>query len=261
MVFEFGPLWLVAAAVPTVVFGPYTAAMTSTLGLGGLLAGRVKLDRPLVATGAAVAMSACGLALAVGTAAPLLIAAQVVLLVLLVTIGIHLSRLLHDLVPSQQRSGVSSGIGTLSWLTFLPCSLLFGALSTGAGHPSGGLDHHRAGRDLGRDPDPDRATSAGAPTEGNLGHTRGVNRSEPYERAERHDLDVRTKPRRPQVAPTCRDRTRGCMGRHFLRAAAQGRAESALGAVASLAGRRRREEVRIQPRAQPDPPWLFSPHF
>ena len=29
MLFEFGPLWLVAAAVPTLVFGPYTAAMTS----------------------------------------------------------------------------------------------------------------------------------------------------------------------------------------------------------------------------------------
>jgi predicted MFS family arabinose efflux permease len=133
MLFEFGPLWLVAAAVPTVVFGPYTAAMTSTLGLGGVLAGRVKLDRPVVAAGAAVTMSACGVTLAVGAAAPVLIAAQVVLLGLLVTISIHLSRLLHDLVPSQQRSGVSSGIGTLSWLTFLPCSLLFGALSTGAG--------------------------------------------------------------------------------------------------------------------------------
>jgi MFS family permease len=133
MLFEFGPLWLVAAAVPTVVFGPYTAAMTSTLGLGGLLAGRVELDRPIVAAGAAATMTACGVTLAVGTAAPLLIGAQVVLLGLLVTIGIHLSRLLHDLVPSQQRSGVSSGIGTLSWLTFLPCSLLFGALSTGAG--------------------------------------------------------------------------------------------------------------------------------
>ncbi|HEY0870830.1 MAG TPA: hypothetical protein VGD55_10570, partial [Acidothermaceae bacterium] len=129
MLFEFGPLWLVAAAVPTAFFGPYTAAMTSTLGLGGLLAGRVQLNRPAVAVAVAVTMSGCGLALAVGGSGPLLIAAQVVLVGLLVTIGIHLSRQLHDLVPSQQRSGVSSGIGTLSWLTFLPCSLLFAALS------------------------------------------------------------------------------------------------------------------------------------
>ena len=138
MVFEFGPLWLVAAAVPTVVFGPYTAAMTSTLGLGGLLTSRVKLDRPAVAGGVMVTMSACGVVLAVGTTGPLLIAVQIVLVGLLATIGVHLSRLLHDLVPSQQRSGVSSGIGTLSWLTFLPCSLVFAVLSGSAGvHAAG----------------------------------------------------------------------------------------------------------------------------
>ncbi len=133
MLLEFGPLWLVAVAVPTVLFGPYTAAMTATLGLGGLVAGRVKLNRPTVAAGVTAAMSVCGVVLAIGTAAPLLIAAQVVLVGLLATIGIHLSRLLHDLVPAHQRSGVSSGIGTLSWLTFLPCSLLFAALSGDVG--------------------------------------------------------------------------------------------------------------------------------
>ena len=133
MVFEFGPLWLVAAAVPTVLFGPYTAGMTSALGLGGLLTRRVRLDRPAVAVGVAVTMSLCGLVLAVGAAGPLLIAVQVVLVGLLATIGVHLSKLLHDLVPAQQRSGVSSGIGTLSWLTFLPCSLLFAALSGDVG--------------------------------------------------------------------------------------------------------------------------------
>src|SRR5215207_1651314 len=43
--FEFGPLWLVALAVPAFVFGPYWAALMSTLGLGGLLAGRFGADR------------------------------------------------------------------------------------------------------------------------------------------------------------------------------------------------------------------------
>jgi MFS family permease len=133
MLFEFGPLWLIAAAVPTVLFGPYTAAMTSTLGLGGVLAGRLKLDRPAAAARVAVTMSVCGVVLAVSRTAALLIAVQIVLVALLVTIGIHLSRLLHDLVPSHQRSAVSSGVGTMSWLTFLPCSLLFAALSNAAG--------------------------------------------------------------------------------------------------------------------------------
>jgi MFS family permease len=133
MLFEFGPLWLVAAAVPVVVFGPYTAAMTSTLGLGGLVAGVVKLNRPAVAAATAVTMSGCGLVLALSRTAAVLIGAQVVLVGLLAILGIHLSRLLHDVVPAHQRSGVSSGIGTMSWLTFLPCSLLFGALSASGG--------------------------------------------------------------------------------------------------------------------------------
>ncbi|HEX4015394.1 MAG TPA: MFS transporter [Frankiaceae bacterium] len=133
MLFEFGPLWLVAAAVPTVLFGPYTAAMTSTLGFGGLLAGRVRLQSPALAGTFTLVMTAAGLTLALTTDGPLVIAAQVLLIGLLATISIHLSRLLHELVPSQQRSAISSGIGTMSWLTFLPCSLLFGALGGGAG--------------------------------------------------------------------------------------------------------------------------------
>jgi predicted MFS family arabinose efflux permease len=133
MLLEFGPLWLIAVAVPTVFFGPYTAAMTSTLGLGGVLAGRLKLDRGAMAVGVAIIMTACAVTLAVSRTPALLIAAQVVLVALLATVGIHLSRMMHDRVPSHQRSAVSSGVGTMSWLTFLPCSLLFAALSNGAG--------------------------------------------------------------------------------------------------------------------------------
>ena len=129
MMFEFGPLWLVAAGVATAVFGPYTAGMTATLGVGGLLAGRLELDRPATAATATLALAGCGLSLALASAGGLLIAAQIVLATLLATIGIYLSRLLHDATPSELRTGVASGVSTLSWLTFLPTSLLFGALS------------------------------------------------------------------------------------------------------------------------------------
>jgi hypothetical protein len=78
--------------------------------------------------------------LAVSTYAPLLIAGQVVPVCLLLTISIHLSRELHDLVPAQLRTGVSSAVGTMSWLTFLPCSLLFSALSARWGiHAAGAI--------------------------------------------------------------------------------------------------------------------------
>jgi len=54
------------------------------------------------------------------------VAAQAVLALLLAIMSIRAGKLLHDGVPSQVRAGVSSGVGTLSWVLFLPFSLLFG---------------------------------------------------------------------------------------------------------------------------------------
>jgi len=52
--------------------------------------------------------------------------------------GIHVSAVLHDAVPSAIRSGVASGVSSLSWLAFLPVALGFGALSTAHGvRPAG----------------------------------------------------------------------------------------------------------------------------
>ena len=47
-VFEFGPLWLVALAAPAVLYGPYWAALVSTLGVAGLLIGKLNLERRLL---------------------------------------------------------------------------------------------------------------------------------------------------------------------------------------------------------------------
>ena len=68
----------------------------------------------------------------------LVIAGQIALIALLATVSIHLSRLLHDAVPSAMRTGVASGVSTLSWLTFLPSSLAFGAVSGAADVRAGG---------------------------------------------------------------------------------------------------------------------------
>ena len=54
------------------------------------------------------------------------VVAQAVLALLLAIMSIRAGKLLHDGVPSHVRAGVSSGVGTLSWVLFLPFSLLFG---------------------------------------------------------------------------------------------------------------------------------------
>jgi predicted MFS family arabinose efflux permease len=140
VVFEFGPLWLVALAAPAVLYGPYWAALTSTLGLGGLLAGRVPLGR-LTTLGAVVAvMILASLVLTRQTTVGVVTIAQVVLALLVVIASIYVTRLLHDAVPSTVRSGVASGVGAISWIAFLPSALVFGLVSRNSGvHTAGWL--------------------------------------------------------------------------------------------------------------------------
>jgi MFS family permease len=125
-VFEFGPLWLVALTAPAVLYGPYWAALVSTLGVGGLLVGKLNFERRLLLAMLIIVSLVGALLLSWSRWLAVLVTAQVVLALALAIIGIHASRLLHDAVPSAIRAGVSSGGGTLTWLLFMPFSLVFG---------------------------------------------------------------------------------------------------------------------------------------
>ena len=74
----------------------------------------------------AVAMVVCSLVLTTSHYALAVIAVQLVLVLLVVAVGTVLSRDLHDAVPSSIRAGVSSGVGTLTWVAFVPFALGFG---------------------------------------------------------------------------------------------------------------------------------------
>jgi hypothetical protein len=78
-------------------------------------------------------MVVCSLVLTTSHNALAVIAAQVVLALLAVAIGTVLSREFHDAVPSSIRAGVSSGVGTLTWVAFVPFALGFGLLSRHVG--------------------------------------------------------------------------------------------------------------------------------
>ena len=127
--FEFGPLWLVSAGTGAATFGPAWAGLMAALGVGGVLAGRIRFDS-VGSLGTIVGLLVGASATLVFGHHPLLVTgAQVVLVVLAVAVGIHLTRLLHDAVASDVRSGVASGIGAASWLVFLPFALAFGSAS------------------------------------------------------------------------------------------------------------------------------------
>ena len=130
VIFEFGPLWLVALAVPAILYGPYWAGLVSTLGLGGLLAGRLELHRPATVGSVVSLMILASLVLTAATNVIVVTLAQVVLALLVVLASIHVTHLLHDAVPSTIRSGVASGVSAISWMVFLPIALAFGVVST-----------------------------------------------------------------------------------------------------------------------------------
>jgi predicted MFS family arabinose efflux permease len=137
-VFEFGPLWLTAADAPAALYGPYWAGLVATLGAGGFLAARLRLERRGAGLAAAAAVLVSALALALGGGLAVAIAAQILVCLLLAALAVHIGRVLHDAVPSSIRAGVSSGVGTLTWVLFLPFSLVLGAVAVGAGMAAAG---------------------------------------------------------------------------------------------------------------------------
>jgi hypothetical protein len=74
-------------------------------------------------------MVASSLVLTAAGSPIVVILAQAVLALLLVLVGIFLTRQLHDAIPSTIRAGVASGVGTLTWMAFLPFALTFGVAS------------------------------------------------------------------------------------------------------------------------------------
>lgn len=131
--FEFGPLWLITLAASAAFYGPYWAGLVSTLGLGGLLAGRLRLHRPLPVAVVVIVMLLACLTMTTSRNLAALTVAMIVLTLLVVVAGIHVSRLMHDAVPSTIRTGVASGISAVSWILFLPFALGFGAVSKQSG--------------------------------------------------------------------------------------------------------------------------------
>jgi hypothetical protein len=130
---EFGPLWLVALAVPAFLYGPQWAGLTSALGLGGLLGGQAWVTHRWGARVIAAGIVACCVVLAVGHHALLVVSVQILLTLLVVTASIPVTRRLHDAVPSAIRAGVASGVGTLTWLTFVPFAIVVGVVSERVG--------------------------------------------------------------------------------------------------------------------------------
>jgi MFS family permease len=130
---EFGPLWLVALAVPPFLYGPHWAGLTGALGMGGIVGARAWFTEQWAVRILGVALVACGVILALSQHVLLVVSVQVLLTLLVVAVSIPVTRSLHDAVPSTIRAGVASGVGTLTWLAFVPFALVVGAVAQSGG--------------------------------------------------------------------------------------------------------------------------------
>ncbi len=128
-VFEFGQLWLLALATPTIYYGFANAALLSSSGLGGLLAGRFKISRFAIMTSIAALMVIASASLVFLRDIIPIVATQVLLCTLVVAVSVVFNRLMHDQLASNIRAGAASAVSTLSRLIIIPLSLLFGYVS------------------------------------------------------------------------------------------------------------------------------------
>jgi hypothetical protein len=85
--------------------------------------------RALPAGIAATLMIVASLALTAPKTVLVVTLAQIALTLLTTLASIHITRLLHDAVPSSVRAAVASGAGAMSWLLFIPIALTFGIVS------------------------------------------------------------------------------------------------------------------------------------
>ena len=128
-IFEFGPLWLLALGAAAGFYGPHWAGLMSTFGLGGMLAGRLRFDQWTTVAPVSVVVVFASLVLTTSRSIIVVTLAQIVLVLLMMAASIHITRLMHDAVPSAIRAGVASGVGAVSWIVFLPFAVGFGFVS------------------------------------------------------------------------------------------------------------------------------------
>ena len=123
------PLWLLALGAAAAFYGPHWAGLMSTFGLGGMLAGRLRFDRGTTVAPVSAVVVFASLVLTTSRSILVVTLAQIVLVLLMMAASIHITRLMHDAVPSAIRAGVASGVGAVSWIVFLPFAVGFGFVS------------------------------------------------------------------------------------------------------------------------------------
>ncbi len=121
-IFELSQLWFIAVLAPVALYGVFNAAVFSSWTTGGLLAARIKSKSAVVTLMGVLVVSL--ILLIVSRSYWLILAAQVLMAVCLIAIGVILAKKMHDELPSRLRAGASSVISTIARIIIIPGSLI-----------------------------------------------------------------------------------------------------------------------------------------
>ena len=126
---EFSQLWYIALAAPLTFYGVANAALLTSFGIGGAIAGHFKLYQfpKLMSALGLIVLSSLGLAFMRNIY--VVLGCLVTLTSLLIGLNVVFSRALHDALSSNIRAGASSAISTLSRILIIPTALFIGYLS------------------------------------------------------------------------------------------------------------------------------------
>lgn len=127
--YEFNQLWFIAINTSPLLFGPLTALVISTIGIGSYLAGRVKSGRKAIIALCYGALGGSTVTLALATDFSVILAAQTVMGTSAVLLSVLYTADLHDALPSRVRAGAASAVSTVSRALLIPLGLLFGIIS------------------------------------------------------------------------------------------------------------------------------------
>ncbi|HEY8999157.1 MAG TPA: MFS transporter [Candidatus Saccharimonadales bacterium] len=126
LMFEFDQLWLIALALPVLLYGPVNALLLTSISSGGMIAGSLKQPYTIFAAGIILVMSSLCL---LTRQRLLIIIAQTILLTGYLAFQVVFGKYLHDTLPSKIRVGASSVVTTVGYVLFLPAAFVFGEIS------------------------------------------------------------------------------------------------------------------------------------
>ncbi len=129
IVLEFSQVWLIALAVPLILYGPINAGILAGYGSAGALGRHLQLQKKSTLFTVLALAIISSIILAASSNIILVVAALIVITITFTLITIAFTKLLHDSLHSKIRAGAASAVSSIGRTLIIPIVLVFGYVS------------------------------------------------------------------------------------------------------------------------------------